>query len=168
MKQSDLLALLGLPVTDPGLIFFFKERHLMLPQSVALMKPNSQTPVSIKNSAAVQDKEWGFAYYFRSELQNENFPVRQEGCNYIPYFSEIIFDGKLYQKRERKESADFWNVSPSPDSSIKSIEDHFGRFDRSRKYPNHRYSFSEQVEVIVTLITEQNRLSNYFAAIKEV
>lgn len=167
MKQSNLLALLGLPVTNSDLILFFEERGLELPKSIPLMKPNSTTPLSIKNSVGIRDKEWGFSYYFRSELLNENFPVMKAGKNYIPYLSEIIFDGKLYQKRERKEPSSFWDVSPAPDSDLERITDYFGKFDTNRKYPQQYASFNSQVEIIVTLLPEENRINGYFAKIKE-
>lgn len=167
MKQSNLLALLGLPVTNSDLILFFEERGLELPKSIPVMKPNSTTPLSIKNSVGIRDKEWGFSYYFRSELLNDNFPVMKAGKNYIPYFSEIIFDGKLYQKRERKEPSSFWDVSPAPDSDLERITDYFGKFDTNRKYPQQYASFNSQVEIIVTLLPEENRITGYFASIKE-
>lgn len=167
MKQSNLLALLGLPVTNSDLILFFEERGLELPKSIPVMKPNSTTPLSIKNSVGIRDKEWGFSYYFRSELLNENFPVMKAGKNYIPYFSEIIFDGKLYQKRERKEPSSFWDVSPAPDSDLERITDYFGKFDTNRKYPQQYASFNSQVEIIVTLLPAENRINGYFAKIKE-
>ncbi|WP_343306375.1 hypothetical protein AAHN97_04550 [Chitinophaga niabensis] len=167
MKQSDLLALLGSPVTDPGLTLFFEERRLSPPQSIPVMKPNSTTPLSIKNSVGIHDKEWGFSYYFRSELLNENFPVIKAGKNYIPYFSQIIFDGKLYQKRERKEPPGFWDASPSPEGDMETITNYFGKFDTNRKYPQQRTSYNSQVEIIVTLLSEESRINGYFAQIKE-
>lgn len=167
MKQSNLLALLGLPVTNSDLILFFEERGLKLPQSIPVMKPNSTTPPSIKNRVGISDKEWGFSYYFGSELLNENFPVMKAGKNYIPYLSQIIFDGKLYQKRERKEPSSFWDVSPAPDSDIERITDHFGKFDTNRKFPQQYISFNSQVEIIVTLLPKESRINGYFAQIKE-
>ena len=167
MKQSNLFALLGLPVTNSDLILFFEERGLELPKSVPVMKPNSTTPLSIKNNVGIHDKEWGFSYYFRSELLNENFPVMKAGKDYIPYFSQIIFDGKLYQKRERKEPSGFWDVSPAPDSDLESITDYFGKFDTNRKYPQQYVSFNSQVEIIVSLLPAENRINGYFAKIKE-
>lgn len=167
MKQSNLLALLGSPVTNTDLILFFKERGLELPRSVPVVKPNSTTPLSIKNNVGIHDKEWGFSYYFRSELLNENFPVVKVGKDYIPYFSQIIFDGKLYQKRERKEPSGFWDVSPAPDSDLESITDYFGKFDTNRKYPQQYASFNSQVEIIVSLLPKENRINGYFARIKE-
>lgn len=168
MKQSDLLKLLGLPVTDLLLMSFFEERGLLLPQNVAVVKPNSMTPLSIKNSVGIKDKGWGFSYYFRSELINEHFPVIQEDRNYIPYFSQVIFDGKLYEKRERKEPATFWDISPAPDSGMESITSHFGQFATDRKFPQLRSSFSPQVEIIVrALLPEENRINGYFATLVE-
>jgi hypothetical protein len=167
MKQSNLLALLGSPVTNADLILFFKERGLELPKSVPVVKPNSTTPLSIKNNLGIHDKEWGFSYYFRSELLNENFPVVKSGKDYIPYFSQIIFDGKVYQKRERKEPSSFWDVSPAPDSDLERITDYFGKFDTNRKYPQQYASFNAQVEIIVSLLPKENRINGYFARIKE-
>ena len=167
MTQKDLLALLGLPASDPKLISFFAQRNLSLPQTVAIMKPNSSTPLSVKNSVGVNDKEWGFSYYFRSEVLNDDFPLLKGGKNYTPYFTEIVFNGKLYQKRLRKESDSFWNISPGPDSDIECIENHFGKFDRTKKYPNQYFSFNENGHIIISLISAENRLSGYFAAVKE-
>ncbi|MBT2564380.1 hypothetical protein J7E50_23470 [Pedobacter sp. ISL-68] len=167
MTQQNLLALLGLPVTDPNIISFFAQRNLVLPQSVPIMKPNSTTPLGIKNSGGLNDKEWGFSCHFKSEVLNEDFPVLKEGKKYLLYLTQIVFDGKLYQKRQRKEPDSFWNVSPPPDSSLESIENHFGKFDQSKKYPSIYFPFNKHVDIIVSLISTENRLSGYFAAVKE-
>jgi hypothetical protein len=167
MTQKDLLGLLGLPVSDPKIIDFFTQRNLVLPQSIPIMKPNSTTPLGIKNNSGLNDKEWGFSYYFSSEVLNEDFPLLKEGKNYTPYLTQIVFDGKFYTKRLRKEPDSFWDVSPPPDSSIDSIENHFGKFDLTKKYPNIHLAFNEHVDIIVSLISEENRLSSYFATVKE-
>ena len=167
MTQKDLLTLLGLTVSDPWIINFFAKRNLVLPQSIPSMKPNSTTPLGIKNNVGLNDKEWGFSYYFKSEILNENFPLLKEGKNYIPYLTQIVFNGKRYTKRQRKEPDSFWNVTPPPDNSIDSIENHFGKFDLAKKYPSIYFPFNEHVDIIVSLISAENRLSGYFATVKE-
>lgn len=166
MTQKDLLCLIGLPVTDQRLINFFGQRNLTLPASVSLANPGSRVDAGRK-SMGVTDKEWGFSYYFSSEILNENFPVVKNGRSYIPYLSQIIFSGKPYQKRTVNQAEEFWNVSPEPNSEIERMEHCFGNFDRSKKFPNRHIPFGETAEIIVTLITEENRLSNYFARIPE-
>jgi hypothetical protein len=167
MSQKDLLSLLGLPISDPKIINFFAQRNLVPPHTIPIVKPNSTSPLGLKNSSSLKDQEWGFSYYFSSEVLNEDFPLLKEGKNYLPYLTQIIFDGKLYQKRQRKEPDSFWNVTPPPHSSMESIENHFGKFDQSKKYPNIYFPFNQHVDIIVSLISAENRLSGYFAAVKE-
>ncbi|TBO44381.1 hypothetical protein [Pedobacter kyonggii] len=167
MIQKDLLALLGLPVSDPKIINFFAQRNLTPPQSIPIVKPNSTSPLGLKNNSSLKDHDWGFSYYFSSEVLNEDFPLLKEGKNYLPYLTQIVFDGKLYQKRQRKEPDSFWNVSPPPDSSMESIENHFGKFDQTKKYPSIYLPFNKHVDIIVSLISAENRLSGYFATVKE-
>ncbi|TCD25519.1 hypothetical protein EZ456_15945 [Pedobacter psychrodurus] len=167
MTQKDLLALLGLPVSDPKIIDFFVQRNLVPPHTIPIVKPNSTSPLGLKNTNGLKDHEWGLSYCFSSEVLNEDFPLLKEGKNYLPYLTQIVFDGKLYQKRQRKEPDSFWNASPPPDSSIENIENHFGKFDRAKKYPNIYFPFNEHVAITVSLISAENRLSGYFAAVKE-
>ncbi|WP_316801820.1 hypothetical protein [Pedobacter nototheniae] len=167
MTQKDLLSLLGLPVSDPKIISFFAERNLTPPHTIPIVKPNSTTPLGIKNNMGLKDQEWGFLYYFQSEVLNEDFPLLKDGKNYTPYFTQVVFNNKLYTKRLRKEPDSFWNVSPGPESSIEIIEKHFGKFDHTKKYPNIYLPFNKQVDIIVSLISEENKLSGYFAAVKE-
>lgn len=65
MTQSDLLQLLGLPVTDVPIITFFELRKLTLPKPVSLANPGSGVNAGIK-SIGMHDTEWEFSYYFQS------------------------------------------------------------------------------------------------------
>lgn len=131
MNQTELLELLGLNVSSPILIAFFKKYNLgSLPKSLT-----SNNAFKIINN-----KELNLYFSFKIEVtDNIHYPlidigIKNKDHKFSPYLTEIGF---LYKEPPLKnldpKNIDFWNLTPPPTASLEEIKSFFE--DKAKEYP---------------------------------
>lgn len=123
MKQSELIALLGLPSTDLKMVDFFERYQIgKLPKSIT---PNQR-------SKSILYKPMNISFWFEYDIKNNKFqpPLSPRGDDYkfVAYLAGIMFshvDDSV--KTPDPKSPDFWDVTPSPLHSFQNMENLMGK-----------------------------------------
>ncbi|ERJ57671.1 hypothetical protein [Sphingobacterium paucimobilis] len=155
IKQSELIALIGLSSTNARLVDFF-ERHDLgkLPKSLT---PNQGTKSIIY-------KPLNISFWFKYDIKNDIFqpPISPRNDNYkfVAYLSSILFTHVDHSnKRPDPKPQDFWDVLPSPGLHPQEIEHLIG----SPLYENEvekAYEKPEGKENILTIKYTKNGKDN--------
>jgi len=123
MKQSDLIALIGLPSNDPKLIAFFEKYQLgKIPKTIT----------TNQGTKSVLYKPLNLSFWFKYDIKNERFqpPVSPTGDNYkfLPYLKSVMFnhvDDTV--KTPDPKPKDFWDLIPHPRESYQKVADLMGQ-----------------------------------------
>lgn len=121
MKQSEIIALIGLSSTDPKLVAFFEKQGLKAPKTV-----NANA-----SGKAIRHKEYQIDFDFDYDIINEAYypPVspKNDDYNFIAYLKNVYF--YLPSKSDTRPN-DFWDVTPNPLASYEDFENYFGKIDK--------------------------------------
>ncbi len=118
LKQSELIALLGLPSTAPQMVSFFEQYDLgKLPKTIT---PNQGTK-------SVVSKSLNISFWFKYDIKNDKHqpPVSPKNDNYkfVAYLSSIMFTHTEHSdKRTDPKPIGFWDVLLPPNALQNDVQ----------------------------------------------
>lgn len=123
MKQSELIALLGLTSWDPRLQEFFTKYQLgKLPKVIT----------ANQMSKHILCKERNISFWFKYAIKNDHFQPaispKNDDYKFLPYLSSVIFTHvEDSAKSPDGKDLSFWDVIPAPLRAPEAIEKRMGK-----------------------------------------